>query len=106
MAKIYDFSYIDSNDNIIEIPIVEVDFWYNMNKYQQALMVYQENKDTYEFAKKILPEMILTPSELRKVETFENDFTSLADLMQLLIEMQTKKLKAQPNRKIPRLEMD
>ena len=104
--KILDFEYINEKDEIVEVPVIEIDFWYNMNKYNQALMIFGENKDTLIFAEKLLAEMILTPVELKSVKTFDNDFQSLSELITLLIEAQTKKQKAQPKKRIPTLKMD
>lgn len=104
--KILDFEYIDNTDNIISVDEIEVDYWFNMNKYQQALMIFNDNKDTVAFASKILPEMILSPTNLKDVKTLSNDFQSLSELVALLIELQTKKLKAQQKKKQPRLSME
>ena len=104
--KILDFEYIDNKDNIVTVEEIEVDYWFNMNKYQQALMLYMEDKDTVNFASKLLPEMILTPTNLKDVKTLNNDFQSLSELVALLIEVQTKKLKAQQKKKSPRLSME
>ena len=103
--EIIDFSYYDENNNLIEVEKIEIDYWYNTNKYQQALLIYRENKDTVEFANKILPEMILSPSNLKEIKIFDNDFEALSDLLTILIEVQTKKLKAQPKKKKPTLKM-
>ena len=64
---------------------------YNQNKFQQALLMYQENKDTFAFADKVLPEMIISPTELKNRSTFVEDFESLGELLALLVEVQTKK---------------
>ena len=104
--RILDFSYIDNKDNIVDIEEIEIDYWHNMNKYQQALLTYSEDKDTVSFASKILPEMILTPSNLKDVKSFENDFTSLTEIVAILVELQTKKLQAQSKKKKPRLVME
>ena len=104
--KILDFEYFNQNDEIIEVKEIEVDYWFNMNKYQQALMIFNDNKDTVSFASKILPEMILSPTNLKDVKTLSNDFQSLSELITLLIELQTKKLKAQQKKKQPRLSME
>ena len=104
--KILDFEYINEKDEIVEVPVIEIDFWYNMNKYTQALMVFGENKDTLAFAEKILPEMILTPSEFKSIKTFDNDFQSLTELITLLIEVQAKKQRTQPKKKAMTLKMD
>ena len=104
--KILDFEYFNQNDEIIEVKEIEVDYWFNMNKYQQALMIFNDNKDTVAFASKILPEMILSPTNLKDVKTLSNDFQSLSELITLLIELQTKKLKAQQKKKQPRLAME
>ena len=104
--KILDFEYFNQNDEIIEVKEIEVDYWFNMNKYQQALMIFNDDKDTVAFASKILPEMILSPTNLKDVKTLSNDFQSLSELITLLIELQTKKLKAQQKKKSPRLAME
>ena len=104
--KILDFEYFNQNDEIVEVKEIEVDYWFNMNKYQQALMIFNDNKDTVSFASKILPEMILSPTNLKDVKTLSNDFQSLSELITLLIELQTKKLKAQQKKKQPRLSME
>lgn len=104
--KILDFEYFNQNDEIIEVKEIEVDYWFNMNKYQQALMIFNDDKDTVAFASKILPEMILSPTNLKDVKTLSNDFQSLSELITLLIELQTKKLKAQQKKKQPRLSME
>ena len=104
--KILDFEYFNQNDEIIEVKEIEVDYWFNMNKYQQALMIFNDDKDTVAFASKILPEMILSPTNLKDVKTLSNDFQSLSELITLLIELQTKKLKAQQKKKQPRLAME
>ena len=104
--KILDFEYFNQNDEIVEVKEIEVDYWFNMNKYQQALMIFNDNKDTVAFASKILPEMILSPTNLKDVKTLSNDFQSLSELITLLIELQTKKLKAQQKKKQPRLSME
>ena len=104
--KILDFEYFNQNDEIVEVKEIEVDYWFNMNKYQQALMIFNDNKDTVAFASKILPEMILSPTNLKDVKTLSNDFQSLSELITLLIELQTKKLKAQQKKKQPRLAME
>ena len=104
--KILDFEYFNQNDEIIEVKEIEVDYWFNMNKYQQALMIFNDDKDTVSFASKILPEMILSPTNLKDVKTLSNDFQSLSELITLLIELQTKKLKAQQKKKQPRLSME
>lgn len=104
--KILDFEYFNQNDEIVEVKEIEVDYWFNMNKYQQALMIFNDDKDTVAFASKILPEMILSPTNLKDVKTLSNDFQSLSDLITLLIELQTKKLKAQQRKKSPRLVME
>ena len=104
--KILDFEYFNQNDEIIEVKEIEVDYWFNMNKYQQALMIFNDDKDTVAFASKILPEMILSPTNLKDVKTLSNDFKSLSELIALLIELQTKKLKAQQKKKQPRLSME
>lgn len=104
--KILDFEYFNQNDEIVEVKEIEVDYWFNMNKYQQALMIFNDDKDTVAFASKILPEMILSPTNLKDVKTLSNDFQSLSELITLLIELQTKKLKAQQKKKQPRLSME
>ena len=104
--KILDFEYFNQNDEIVEVKEIEVDYWFNMNKYQQALMIFDNDKDTVAFASKILPEMILSPTNLKDVKTLSNDFQSLSELIALLIELQTKKLKAQQKKKQPRLSME
>ena len=104
--KILDFEYFNQNDEIVEVKEIEVDYWFNMNKYQQALMIFNDDKDTVAFASKILPEMILSPTNLKDVKTLSNDFQSLSELITLLIELQTKKLKAQQKKKQPRLAME
>ena len=104
--KILDFEYFNQNDEIVEVKEIEVDYWFNMNKYQQALMIYNDDKDTVAFASKILPEMILSPTNLKDVKTLSNDFQSLSELNTLLIQLQTKKLKAQQKKKQPRLSME
>ena len=104
--KILDFEYFNQNDEIVEVKEIEVDYWFNMNKYQQALMIYNEDKDTINFASKMFPEMILSPTNLKDVKTLSNDFQSLSELIALLIELQTKKLKAQQKKKQPRLSME
>lgn len=104
--KILDFEYFNQNDEIVEVKEIEVDYWFNMNKYQQALMIFNDDKDTVAFASKILPEMILSPANLKDVKTLSNDFQSLSELITLLIELQTKKLKAQQRKKSPRLVME
>lgn len=104
--KILDFEYFNQNDEIVEVKEIEVDYWFNMNKYQQALMIFNDDKDTVAFASKILPEMILSPTNLKDVKTLSNDFQSLSELITLLIELQTKKLKAQQRKKSPRLVME
>ena len=104
--KILDFEYFNQNDEIVEVKEIEVDYWFNMNKYQQALMIFNDDKDTVSFASKILPEMILSPTNLKDVKTLSNDFQSLSELITLLIELQTKKLKAQQKKKQPRLSME
>ena len=104
--KILDFEYFNQNDEIVEVKEIEVDYWFNMNKYQQALMIFNDDKDTVAFASKILPEMILSPTNLKDVKTLSNDFKSLSELITLLIELQTKKLKAQQKKKQPRLSME
>ena len=104
--KILDFEYFNQNDEIVEVKEIEVDYWFNMNKYQQALMIFNDDKDTVAFASKILPEMILSPTNLKDVKTLSNDFQSLSELVALLIELQTKKLKAQQKKKQPRLSME
>ena len=105
MITIENFEYIDNSDNIIEVEKIEVDYWFNMAKYSQALALFREDKDFIMFASKILPEMILTPSNLKDVKTFDNDFDSLQTILTLLIEVQTKKQKAQPKKKQPILKM-
>ena len=48
--EIIDFEYINKDNEIITVEKIEVDYMYNQNKFQQALLMYQENKDTYAFA--------------------------------------------------------
>ena len=52
--EIIDFEYINKDNEIITVDKIEVDYMYNQNKFQQALLMYQENKDTYAFADKII----------------------------------------------------
>ena len=45
--EIIDFEYINKDNEIITVEKIEIDYMYNQNKFQQALLIYQENKDTY-----------------------------------------------------------
>ena len=89
----------------ITVDKIEVDYMYNQNKFQQALLMYQENKDTYAFADKILPEMIISPTELKNRNTFVEDFESLGELLALLVGMQSKKPRAHLKKKTAILKM-
>jgi hypothetical protein len=67
--------------------------------------MYQENKDTFAFADKVLPEMIISPIELKNRNTFVEDFESLGELLALLVEVQTKKPRAHSKKKMATLKM-
>jgi len=103
--EIIDFEYINKDNEIITVDKIEVDYMYNQNKFQQALLMYQENKDTYAFADKILPEMIISPTELKNRNTFVEDFESLGELLALLVEMQSKKPRAHLKKRTAILKM-
>ena len=107
--KIKNFEYENNKEEMILVPEIEIDYWHNSAKYAQALSIFQSDKDTISFASKVLPEMILTPSELKSVEIFsinDNGFYALNELLVILMGLQTKKLLAQPKRKKAILEMD
>ena len=38
--KIEDFEYYDKDENLVNVTL-EVDFWYNLNKFSQALAFLQ-----------------------------------------------------------------
>lgn len=103
--EIIDFEYVNKDGELISVEKIEIDYMYNQNKYKQALLMYQENKDTYAFADKILPEMIISPNEFKTKNTFIEDFEALDGLLALLVETQTKKPKAHLKKKIATLKM-
>ena len=103
--KIEDFEYVNKDNELITVEKIEIDYMYNQNKFQQALLMYQENKDTFAFADKVLPEMIISPIELKNRNTFVEDFESLGELLALLVEVQTKKPRAHSKKKIATLKM-
>lgn len=100
--KIEDFEYYDKDDNLINVEL-EVDFWYNLNKFSQALSLYRDDKDLDLFLSKILHEMIISPKEFKNINVLENDFTAKQLLAAALIEIETKKLKSQQKRKTLRI---
>ena len=103
--EIIDFEYINKDGDLITVEKIEIDYMYNQNKFQQALLMYQENKDTFAFADKVLPEMIISPTELKNRSTFVEDFESLGELLALLVEVQTKKPRAYSKKKMATLKM-
>lgn len=103
---IENFEYINEKEEVVEVEKVEIDYFYNQNKYQQALAFFNDNKDTLNFASKILPEMILSPTNLKDVNTFKNDFEALNGLIVVLMDVQTKKRQSQLKKKPLVLKMD
>ena len=103
--EIIDFEYINKDNELTTVEKIEIDYMYNQNKFQQALLMYQENKDTFAFADKVLPEMIISPTELKNRSTFIEDFESLGELLALLVEVQAKKPRAHSKKKIATLKM-
>ena len=103
--EIIDFEYINKDGDLILVEKIEIDYMYNQNKFQQSLLMYRENKDTFAFADKVLPEMIISPTELKNRSTFIEDFESLGELLALLVEVQTKKPRAHSKKKIATLKM-
>ena len=103
--EIIDFEYINKDNELITVEKIEIDYMYNQNKFQQALLMYQENKDTFAFADKVLPEMIISPTELKNRSTFIEDFESLGELLALVVEIQIKKPRAHSKKKIAVLKM-
>lgn len=100
--RIEDFEYYDKDENLVNVTL-EVDFWYNLNKFSQALSLYRDDKDLDLFLSKILPEMVISPKEFKSINVLENDFTAKQLLAAALIEIETKKLKSQQKRKTLRI---
>ena len=50
--KIEDFEYYDKDENLVNVTL-EVDFWYNLNKFSQALALYRDDKDLDLFLYKV-----------------------------------------------------
>ena len=96
--KIEDFEYYDKDENLVNVTL-EVDFWYNLNKFSQALAIYRDDKDLDLFLSKVMPEMIVSPKEFKTVNVLDEDFTAKQLLAAALIEVETKKLKSQQKRK-------
>ena len=94
--------YYDKDENLVNVTL-EVDFWYNLNKFSQALALYRDDKDLDLFLSKVMPEMIVSPKEFKTVNVLDEDFTAKQLLAAALIEIETKKLKSQQKRKTLRI---
>lgn len=99
VKKIENFAFINTDDEVEVIEVVEVDYIYNQLKWGQAVEQFGKDCDVSKFAAKIFPEMIVSPTKLRNPNIFKNDINAINQLASELITYQNEKLKAQQERK-------
>ena len=62
----------------------------NRQMYSEAYLSLAGNKNYYEFAQKMLPKMINSPAEARKVDFFQYDPEALVEIISLMVDIMGK----------------
>ena len=97
------FEYIDITGKVQKLD-VKIGQHKNSIKFQSSFEKYGVEKDLEKFGTELLQEMIISPVELKDINTFINDGEALSSLVGGLLEYQLKKSERK-DRKLMKIEI-
>lgn len=84
---------IDDDGNLKEV-VFEIVKPQNRQIYTSAYLALAGDKDYFAFGQKMLPKMINSPAEARKIEFFQYDPEALVEIISLIVDIMGKSLES------------